>query len=81
MATVGNVLLLSCPPLKGSAEDFDTVEAYLIVVPVKGPFVHDGALHRKSGHRLKCGGGVCAYTYGFKLSSLFPFLQQLSRDT
>ena len=60
------MLLLSCPPLKGSAEDFDTVEAYLIVVPVKGPFVHDGALHRKSGHRLKCGGG------GLRLHLLLP---------
>ena len=28
--------LLSCPPLKGAAEDFHTVETDLLLVPVKG---------------------------------------------
>ena len=71
--------LLSCLPLKGGVEDFPTVGTDLLLVPVKGPFVHnDGVLHRKSGHRLTCGRGrgqVCAYTYVcLKLCGLFPFL-------
>ena len=59
--------LLSCLPLKGGVEDFPTVGTDLLLVPVKGPFVHnDGVLHRKSGHRLKGGGG------GLRLHLLLP---------
>lgn len=49
--------LLSCPPLKGTAEIFHTVETVLLLVPVKEPFVHDGVLDRKSRHSLTSGGG------------------------
>ena len=76
--------LLSCLPLKGGVEDFPTVGTDLLLVPVKGPFVHnDGVLHRKSGHRLTCGGvvGPSAPTPTSVLSYLacFPFFNRCMR--
>ena len=52
LATAESVFWLSCahhpPTNRGATEDFHTVEADLLLVAAKIPFVHERVLHRKS---------------------------------
>ena len=78
-------VLLSCSTLNGATEYLHTVETDLLLVTVEGPFVQDGALRPKSGHRLMCRGGeggasAPTPTSASSCLACFPFFNRCMRD-